>query len=158
MTTDNPDTNNSKSTNSVSNFYTDLHQQKAYSNPHHHNQQSILEIEKSFDKKAKQFIKKTEDHALQGLNPGGYYQAIWCRDASFILKSWFHSGNIQGLLQQISTIWSHQIEVGKEKLVYGRGSPEMEYKPIKSKEDTQKNLKEHYQLQYIKQDILRYMD
>ena len=139
-----PNTNNSKSTtNNVSNSHTDQ-QQRGYSNSHNHhhnhnhNQQSILEIEKSFDKKAKQFIKKTEDHALQGLNPGGIYQAIWCRDASFILKSWFHSGNIHGLLQQISTIWSHQIEVGKEKIVYGRGSPEMDYKPTKAKEETQK--------------------
>ena len=139
-----PNTNNSKSTtNNVSNIHTDQ-QQRGYSNSpnhhhnHNHNQQSILEIEKSFDKKAKQFIKKTENHALQGLNPGGIYQAIWCRDASFILKSWFHSGNIHGLLQQISTIWSHQIEVGKEKIVYGRGSPEMDYKPTKAKEETQK--------------------
>jgi len=139
-----PNTNNSKSTtNNVSNSHTDQ-QQREYSNSpnhhhnHNHNQQSILEIEKSFDKKAKQFIKKTEDHALQGLNPGGIYQAIWCRDASFILKSWFHSGNIHGLLQQISTIWSHQIEVGKEKIVYGRGPPEMDYKPTKAKEETKK--------------------
>src|SRR4051812_738214 len=109
MTTDNQNTNNSKSINNVSKFHTNNNQQKGYSNPHHHNQQSILTIEESFDKKANQFIKKTEDHALQGLNPGGYYQAIWCRDASFILKSWFHSGNIQGVLQQIATIWSHQI-------------------------------------------------
>ena len=144
MTIAHPNTNNSKSTtNNVSNIHTDQ-QQRGYSNSpnhhhnHNHNQQSILEIEKSFDKKAKQFIKKTEDHALQGLNPGGIYQAIWCRDASFILKSWFHSGNIHGLLQQISTIWSHQIEVGKEKIVYGRGSPEMDYKPTKAKEETQK--------------------
>ena len=78
-------------------------------------------------KKQNNLFKKLKDHALQGLNPGGIYQAIWCRDASFILKSWFHSGNFHGLLQQISTIWSHQIEAGKEKTVYGRGSPEMNY-------------------------------
>ena len=84
-------------------------------------QQYHLLMEESFNKKAKQFIRKTENHALQGLNPGGYYQAIWCRDASFILKTWFHSGNFHGLLQQISTIWSHQIESGKEKIVYGQG-------------------------------------
>ncbi len=99
---------------------------------------SHLSIEESFDKKAKQFIQKTEDHALQGLNPGGIYQAIWCRDASFILKSWFHSGNIHGLLQQLSTIWSHQIEVGKEKIVYGRGSPEMKYTSTRATKEVQK--------------------
>jgi hypothetical protein len=120
-------------------------------------QQSHLSKEESFDKKAKQFIQKTENHTLQGLNPGRIYQTIWCRDASFILKIWFHSGNIQGLLQQISTVWSHQIEVGKEKIVYGRGSPEMKYKSTRATKEIQKNLKEHFLLLYIKQVILKYM-
>jgi hypothetical protein len=83
-------------------------------------------------------MKDTEQHALQGVNPGGIYQAIWSRDASFILRSWFHSGNIHGVLQQISTIWSHQIVPSKEKIIYGRGSPEMNYKPAIAKEDKQK--------------------
>lgn len=142
----NTNTNIGKLDNNVSNSSSNSSYSNGFSNnqPHHNHQhyqktqQNILSIEESFDKKAKQFIKKTEDHALQGLNPGGYYQAIWCRDASFILKSWFHSGNIDGLLQQISTVWSHQIESGKEKIVYGRGSPEMNYKPTKAKEDIQK--------------------
>lgn len=93
---------------------------------------------KSFTSKAEQFMKHTEQHALQGVNPGGIYQAIWSRDASFILRSWFHSGNIHGVLQQISIIWSHQIVAGNEKVIYGRGSPEMKYKPIVAKEDKQK--------------------
>src|SRR5919199_1422904 len=93
---------------------------------------------KSFVARAHQFMKDTEQHSLQGMNPGGIYQAIWCRDASFILRSWFHSGNIHGVLQQISTIWSHQIVPGKEKIIYGRGSPEMNYKPTIAKEDKQK--------------------
>jgi hypothetical protein len=42
------------------------------------------------------------------------------------------------VLQQISTIWSHQIVPGKEKIIYGRGSPEMSYKPTIAKEDKQK--------------------
>jgi hypothetical protein len=42
------------------------------------------------------------------------------------------------VLQQISTIWSHQIVPGKEKIIYGRGSPEMNYKPTIAKEDKQK--------------------
>jgi hypothetical protein len=82
-------------------------------------------------------MKDTEQHALQGVNPGGIYQAIWARDASFILRSWFHSGNVHGVLQQISTIWSHQITPAKEKIIYGRGSPEMNYKPTIAKEDKQ---------------------
>ena len=93
---------------------------------------------KSFTAKAEQFMKHTEQHALQGVNPGGIYQAIWSRDASYILRSWFHSRNIHGVLQQISIIWSHQIVAGKEKVIYGRGSPEMKYKPIVAKEDNQK--------------------
>jgi hypothetical protein len=100
-------------------------------------QQSPSSLVKSFAARAHQFMKDTEQHALQGLNPGGIYQAIWCRDASFILRSWFHSGNVQGVLQQISTIWSHQIVPGKEKIIYGRGSPEMNYKPTIAKEDKQ---------------------
>src|ERR687885_403194 len=101
-------------------------------------QQQSSSLVKSFAARASQFMKETEQHALQGVNPGGIYQAIWCRDASFILRSWFHSGNIHGVLQQISTIWSHQIVPGKEKIIYGRGSPEMSYKPTIAKEDKQK--------------------
>jgi hypothetical protein len=98
-------------------------------------QESLL---KSFTAKAEAFMKKTELHALQGVKPGGYYQAIWCRDASFILRSWLHSGNIHGVLQKISIIWSHQIVAGKEKIIYGRGSPVLKYKPTVAKEDKQK--------------------
>ena len=79
-------------------------------------QQQSSSLVKSFAARARQFMKDTEQHALQGVNPGGIYQAIWSRDASFILRSWFHSGNIHGVLQQISTIWSHQIVPGKEKI------------------------------------------
>jgi hypothetical protein len=100
--------------------------------------QQSSSLVKSFIARAHQFMKNTEQHALQGVNPGGIYQAIWCRDASFILRSWFHSGNIHGVLQQISTIWSHQIVPGKEKIIYGRGSPEMNYRPSIAKEDKQK--------------------
>ena len=103
-----------------------------------HQQSSLI---KSFISKAEQFMKNTEQHALQGVNPGGIYQAIWCRDASFILRSWFHSGNIHGVLQQLSIIWSHQIELDKEKIIYGRGSPEMNYKPTVAKEDKQEMFK-----------------
>jgi Glycosyl-hydrolase family 116, catalytic region len=73
------------------------------------------------------FLQKTNEHVLQGLNPGGIYQAIWCRDAAYILKDWFLSGNIDGVMQHIYQIWSHQIEPNKEKVVYGRGSPEMKF-------------------------------
>jgi hypothetical protein len=81
----------------------------------------------SFVDKANRFVQKTQEHVLQGINPGGIYQAIWCRDAAYILRDWFLSGNIAGAVQQIYQIWSHQIEPNKEKLVYGRGSPEMKF-------------------------------
>jgi glycogen debranching enzyme len=92
----------------------------------------------SFVAKADIFMTKTEEHALQGINPGGYYQAIWCRDASYILRDWTLSGNTEAALQQLYLIWSHQIEPGREKLVYGRGSPEMKFLSEEAKEDKQK--------------------
>src|SRR5512133_3763877 len=77
-----------------------------------------------FTTKAGRFIDKTLEHILQGVNPGGVYHAIWCRDASYILKDWFLSGNVDGVMQQIYQIWSHQIfPESAEKLLYGRGSP-----------------------------------
>src|SRR5919202_1594591 len=82
---------------------------------------------KSFVTGANTFLQKTNEHVLQGLNPGGIYQAIWCRDAAYILKDWFLSGNVDGVMQHIYQIWSHQIAPNKEKLVYGRGSPEMKF-------------------------------
>jgi hypothetical protein len=44
---------------------------------------------------------------------GGFYQAIWARDASYILKDWLLSGNIEGALRQIYFIchWSLDLEV-----------------------------------------------
>jgi hypothetical protein len=93
----------------------------------------------SFMAKADTFIVKTEEHALQGINPGGYYQAIWCRDASYILQDWSLSGNTAAALQQLYLIWSHQIQLGREKLVYGRGSPEMKFMSEEANEDKQKD-------------------
>ncbi|HYA82694.1 MAG TPA: hypothetical protein VEH06_04500 [Candidatus Bathyarchaeia archaeon] len=89
---------------------------------------------------ANKFIRETQEYVLQGIDPGGFYQAIWARDASYILKDWFLSGNIEGALRQIYFIWSHQIEAKKEqKLVYGRGSPEMNFS---SEVANEKKLKE----------------
>jgi Glycosyl-hydrolase family 116, catalytic region len=82
---------------------------------------------KSFVTGANTFLQKTNEHVLQGLNPGGIYQAIWCRDAAYIIKDWFLSGNVDGVMQHIYQIWSHQIEPNKEKVVYGRGSPDMKF-------------------------------
>jgi glycogen debranching enzyme len=92
----------------------------------------------SFIAKAGIFMTRTEEHALQGVNPGGHYQAIWCRDASYILRDWALSGNMAAAFQQLYLIWSHQIEPGREKLVYGRGSPDMKFLSEEAKEDKQK--------------------
>ncbi|HET7389463.1 MAG TPA: hypothetical protein VFJ51_01470, partial [Nitrososphaeraceae archaeon] len=93
---------------------------------------------KSFEVNAQRFLEKTNEHVLQGINPGGIYQAIWCRDAAYILKDWFLSGNVDGVMQNIYQIWSHQISPNKEKLVYGRGSPEMKFSAEVGGENKQK--------------------
>jgi hypothetical protein len=92
----------------------------------------------SFVAKADVFMTKTEEHALQGVNPGGYYQAIWCRDAAYILRDWNLSGIMAAALQQLYLIWSHHIDPGREKLVYGRGSPEMQFTSEEAKANKQK--------------------
>jgi hypothetical protein len=45
-----------------------------------------LNSSKSFKVNAETFLEKTNEHVLQGINPGGIYQAKWCRDAAYILK------------------------------------------------------------------------
>jgi hypothetical protein len=70
---------------------------------------------KSFVSDAYTFLQATNEHVLQGLNPGGVYQALWCRDTAYILKDWFLSGNVDGVMQHIYRIWSHQILPDKEK-------------------------------------------
>jgi hypothetical protein len=83
-----------------------------------------------FSKRLVNFIDKTQDHAIQAANPGGYYTGLWCRDSSYILKDWFLSGRIQSILNQILVIWSHQIDwTSDDRIVFGRGSPEMNFKP-----------------------------
>jgi hypothetical protein len=69
----------------------------------------------------------TDEYIQEGVNPGGYYKAVWCRDASYILYDWFLSGRFGDVMQELMFIWSHQITSTSEKLVYGRGSPEMKY-------------------------------
>ena len=82
----------------------------------------------TFTELAEKFFKKTHEYVLQGINPGGIYQAIWCRDASYILIDWYMSGNVHGTMQQIHQIWSHQIaSPSEEKIVYGRGSIDMKF-------------------------------
>ena len=81
----------------------------------------------TFSIQACRFMELTEDYVQQGVNPGGYYKAVWCRDASYILRDWFLSGRMEDVMQEVMFLWSHQITQTSEKLVYGRGSPEMKY-------------------------------
>src|SRR5919107_2813088 len=47
-------------------------------------------------------------------------------------------GNIDGTLQQIFQIWSHQIIPNREKIVFGRGSPGMNFLAEVAEEETEK--------------------
>jgi hypothetical protein len=93
---------------------------------------------RSFYEKGERFVERTGEHILQGVNPGGVYQAIWCRDASYILRDWFMCGNMDGTLQQIFQIWSHQIAPNRDKIVFGRGSPDMNFLAEVAEEETEK--------------------
>jgi hypothetical protein len=95
-----------------------------------------------FSKRLVNFIDRTEDHAIQATNPGGYYAGLWCRDSSYILKDWFLSGKIQSILNQILVIWSHQIDwASDDRIVFGRGSPEMNFKPTVADRKVKKRFK-----------------
>jgi hypothetical protein len=93
----------------------------------------------AFSKRLANFVEKTKDHAIQGGNPGGYYTGLWCRDSSYILKDWFLSGRIQEVLDQIVVIWSHQLDsASDDRTVFGRGSPEMNFKPTIANKEVKK--------------------
>ena len=95
-----------------------------------------------FSKRLVNFIQKTEDHAIQATNPGGYYTGIWCRDSSYILKDWFQSGRIQSILNQILVIWSHQIDwANGDRIIFGRGSPDTNFKPTVADKKVKKRFK-----------------
>ena len=96
----------------------------------------------TFNESYTKFINATQVEIEKSVNPGGYYKAIWCRDASFILKDQFLTDEYESTLKQILLIWANQI--GKESynsllqccnlkgipLLYGRGSPELGFKTM----------------------------
>jgi hypothetical protein len=106
----------------------------------------------TFLKRLHKFIEFTQTEVDRGINPGGHYKAVWTRDAAFILKDQFLSGYLKMTLEQILLIWSNQIHsttvtrkgisssldfnLKKKPLLYGRGSPEMNFNPIVANEDT----------------------
>lgn len=94
----------------------------------------------TFDKRYTEFMNATKFEAARDVNPGGYYKAIWARDAAFILKDQFLSGHYESTLYQSLLIWSNQIgtevsplllycsNLKRKPLLYGRGSPELNFK------------------------------
>src|ERR687894_2050386 len=100
---------------------------------------TIVFSHKTFSKKLVNFIQKTKDHAIQSASPGGYYNGLWCRASSYILKDWLLSGRIREVLDQILVIWSHQLDsVNDDRIVFGRGSPEMDFKPTIANKEVKK--------------------
>jgi len=97
-----------------------------------------------FRTKAEKFIGYTNKYYYNTnkelkLNPGGIYTGIWCRDASYILRDWFISGRVYEALEQLYVIWSYQVGPDTdEKIVYGRGSPEMDFRPVIANHKTTK--------------------
>ena len=107
-----------------------------------------LKEKKIFVQRLNKFIEFTQTEVDKGINPGGYYKAVWTRDAAFILKDQFLSGHFKIALQQILLIWSNQIiasepslsllycTLKRKPLLYGRGSPEMNFNPIITDDST----------------------
>jgi len=101
----------------------------------HKDGKDLLQLNNQFRTKSEKFIDYTNKFYSTNkklkLNPGGIYTGIWCRDASYILRDWFISGRVYEALKQLETIWSYQIgPESEEKVVYGRGSPEMDFRPV----------------------------
>src|SRR5919197_6482213 len=80
----------------------------------------------SFFQEINRFLEKTTEYVHLGINPGDHYKAIWTRDASYILKDQFLTGDTYNVLRSLYFIWTHQIgNNNDEKVIYGRGSPEL---------------------------------
>jgi hypothetical protein len=109
----------------------------------HKDHQDLLQWNKQFRTKSKKFIDSTNKYYSINkklkLKPGGIYTGIWCRDASYILRDWLISSGVYEALEQLEIIWSCQIgPENEERLVYGRGSPEMDFRPLIASDKTMK--------------------
>ncbi len=85
------------------------------------------------------FLASTEKYITQSAEPGDYYKAIWCRDAAYILKDQFVTGNHNETFNQLKYIWKNQIKSDSTNLIYGRGSPKTEFTPLKANNASIKN-------------------
>jgi hypothetical protein len=81
-----------------------------------------------FFDRADKFLEKTAQYVHLGVNPGDYYTSIWTRDAAYILRDQFLTGDTYNVLQCLYFIWASQIDLNNQKIVYGRGSPELNFK------------------------------
>jgi hypothetical protein len=78
------------------------------------------------------FMNKTSQYAMKCPQPGGYYKAIWMRDAAYILKDQFISGYTFDVIDDLVHIWSNQIiETQDKKIIFGRGSPITKFTPMR---------------------------
>jgi glycogen debranching enzyme len=91
--------------------------------------------------KADKFLEKTTEYVHLGINPGDYYKAIWTRDAAFILKDQFLTGDTYNVLRSLYFIWTHQIDLNDEKVIYGRGSPELRFSSSTADRETKERFR-----------------
>jgi len=85
------------------------------------------------------FLASTDKYITQSTEPGDYYEAVWCRDAAYILRDQFVTGNHIEVFSQLKHIWKNQIGSDSNNLIYGRGSPKTEFTPLKASKETIKN-------------------
>jgi len=85
------------------------------------------------------FLASTDKYITQSTEPGDYYRAVWCRDAAYILRDQFVTGNHIEVFSQLKHIWKNQIGSDSNNLIYGRGSPKTEFTPLKASKETIKN-------------------
>ncbi len=81
-----------------------------------------------FCDRADRFLENTAQYVHLGVNPGDYYTSIWTRDAAYILRDQFLTGDTSNVLQCLYFIWAYQIDLNNQKIVYGRGSPELNFR------------------------------
>ena len=77
------------------------------------------------------FVTNTTQYIGKSSEPGGYYTATWMRDASYILKDQFISGFISKTIDELTYIWSNQIDHNTSTLIHGRGSPSTNFTPCR---------------------------
>ena len=85
------------------------------------------------------FLASTDKYITQSTEPGDYYKAVWCRDAAYILRDQFVTGNHIEVFSQLKHMWKNQIGSDSNNLIYGRGSPKTEFTPLKASKETIKN-------------------